>query len=63
MSRECPRRIDVCALTANEREELMQDLLATKDVVKDESLMVVEEVTEEEEEEEARPAGFVHCDG
>jgi hypothetical protein len=40
----------------------MQDLLATKDVVKDESVAVVEEATEEEEEEEeeARPAGFAH---
>jgi hypothetical protein len=59
-----PGRIDVRALTANEREELMQDLLATKDVVKDESLAVVEEATEEEEEkeEEARPAGFAHRD-
>jgi hypothetical protein len=47
------------------REELMQDLLATKDVVSDESLAVVEEATEEEEEEEeeARPAGFAHRDG
>jgi hypothetical protein len=63
MSRECPRRIDVRALTANEREELMQDLLATKDVMSDESLTVVEEATEEEEEEEARSAGFAHRDG
>jgi hypothetical protein len=62
-SRECPRRIDVCALTAIEREELMQDLLAAKDIVKDESLVVVEEATEEEEEEEAQPAGFAHRDG
>jgi hypothetical protein len=63
MSRECPCRINVHALTAIERKELMQDLLATKDIVKDESLAVVEEVTEEEEEEEARPAGFVYRDG
>jgi hypothetical protein len=64
-SRECPRRIDIRALTAIEREELMQDLLAAKDVVKDESLAVVIEATEEEEEEEeeARPAGFAHRDG
>jgi hypothetical protein len=62
-SRECPRRIDVRALTVIEHKELMQDLLATKDVVKDESLAVVEEATEEEEEEEARPAGFAHRDG
>jgi hypothetical protein len=32
-SRECPHRIDVCALTAIECEELMQDLLAAKDVI------------------------------
>jgi hypothetical protein len=41
----------------------MQDLLATKDVVKDESVAVVDEATEEEEEEEAQPAGFAHHDG
>jgi hypothetical protein len=41
----------------------MQDLLAAKDIVSDESLAVVEEATEEEEEEEARPAGFAHRDG
>jgi hypothetical protein len=62
-SRECPCRIDVCALTAVECKELMQDLLAAKDVVKDESVAVVDEATEEEEEEEVQPAGFAHCDG
>jgi hypothetical protein len=62
-SRECPRRIDVCTLTANEHEELMPDLLAAKDVMSDESLAVVEEATEEEQEEEVRPAGFAHRDG
>jgi hypothetical protein len=60
-SRECPRRIDVHALTANKHEELMQDLLAAKDIVSDESVAVVEET--KEEEEEARPAGFAHRDG
>jgi hypothetical protein len=60
-SRECPRRIDVRTLTANEREELMQDLLAAKVVVSDESVAVVEET--KEEEEEVRPAGFAHRNG
>jgi hypothetical protein len=62
-SRECPRRIDVRGLTAIEREELMQDLLAAKDVVDEVRLAVVEEATEEDEEEEAQPEGFAHRDG
>jgi hypothetical protein len=60
-SRECPRRIDVRGLTVIEREELMQDLLAAKDIANEEQLAVTEEATEEEEE--AQPEGFAHHDG
>jgi hypothetical protein len=63
-SRDCPRRIDVRGLSANEREELFQDLLAAKDAVTEEPSVIATVETEgEEEEEKSQPAGFAHRDG
>ena len=31
--RDCPHRMDVCQLTTEQREELIEDLLALKDTV------------------------------
>jgi hypothetical protein len=60
-SRDCPRRIDVRGLSAIEREELFQDLLAAKDVVTEEPTVVARvEAEEDEEEEKSQPAGFAH---
>ena len=44
--RDCPHRMDVCQLTAEQREELIEDLLALKDAVP------IEESCPPEEEED-----------
>ena len=44
--RDCPHCMDVCQLTAEQREELIEDLLALKDVVP------IEESCPPEEEED-----------
>jgi len=56
-ARDCPRRFDVRLLSLDEREELLQDLLAAKDVVDDEGRG--ENVPDDAEKEE----GFGSNDG
>jgi len=41
--RDCPHRLDVCQLTTEQREELIEDLLALKDAVPIEESCLPEE--------------------
>ena len=41
--RDCPHRMDICQLTSEQQEELIEDLLALKDVVPIEESCLPEE--------------------
>lgn len=56
LSPQCKQKFDVRAMTSDEKEDLLEQLLADKDVAKEE----VEEVRRCEEEVEA-PTDFVQC--